>query len=52
MTYFVDPYTKYYEKLSGASDLSGTVSGIVSGMTESTSIITGLNSTVSTSNWK
>lgn len=51
MTYFVDPYTKYYEKLNGASGLSSTVSGISSGMTESRAIIQGLNSTVSTSNW-
>ena len=51
MTYFIDPYTKYYEKLQGASDLSGTVSGIESGMTESTAILTALNSSVSTSNW-
>ncbi len=51
MTYFVDPYTKYYEKLNGASALSSDVTSISSGMTESRAIIQGLNSSVSTSNW-
>jgi hypothetical protein len=51
MTYFIDPYTKYYEKLSGASSMSSDAASITSGMTESRAIVQGLNSTVSTSNW-
>ena len=50
-TYYVDPYTKYYEKLSSATDVSSSADSISSSMTESRAIIQGLNSTVSTSNW-
>ena len=50
-TYYVDPYTKYYEKLSTATDMSSGADSISSSMTESRAIIQGLNSTVSTSNW-
>ena len=50
-TYYVDPYTKYYDKLNSASDMSSNATSIASGMTESRAIIQGLNSTVSTSNW-
>ena len=51
MTYFVDPYTKYFEKLGGASEMVSTAAGIVSSLNESKSIITGINSSIAGSNW-
>lgn len=52
MTYFVDPYKKYYEKLnvaSGMSSKSGTISSNVSTLTSNANNISGK---ISASTWK
>ncbi len=51
MTYFVDPYTKYYEKLNGASSMTSAASGVISGLNESKSIISNVNTSLAGSNW-
>ena len=51
MTYFIDPYKKYYDKLAGASGLADAASLVSGKITESGEIVGKLNSTISNSEW-
>lgn len=52
MSYFVDPYKKYYEALNKSNDLSSAVSSMSETIVESKDIITRINYTISESSWK
>lgn len=52
MTYFVDPYKSYYEKLSQASGMSSSVSSITGKMGDSKTAFSKIQSSLANSNWK
>ena len=51
MTYFVDPYKKYYEKLSDGSNMVSAATSVASSLTESKAIFNGLETSTASSNW-
>lgn len=51
MTYFIDPYKKYYNVLSGASGLGDAASLVSNKVSESGEIVGKLNSSISNSEW-
>lgn len=51
MTYFIDPYKKYYDVLSGAGDLSGSATSMFSIITEADTVVTNVKSAISSSTW-
>ena len=52
MTYFVDPYKKYYDTLSANTNIESESESIVSKMTDINSLIKSLKSSLSSSGWK
>ena len=51
MKYFVDPYKRYYEKLSSMGDVSQSASSVKSSTETATSSITSLSSSIDDSKW-
>lgn len=52
MSYFVDPYKKYYDTLSSKTSITSESSAIVSSIGDSASSISSLKSILSSSTWK
>jgi hypothetical protein len=52
MTYFVDPYKKYYESLKDASGMTGKVSTITSTITTLSTNSKNISNKISSSTWK
>lgn len=52
MSYFVDPYKKYYDTLNSKTSITTESSDITSSVSEATSGITNLKSSLSSSSWK
>lgn len=51
MTYFVDPYKKYYDSLSSVGDLSGNASSMVSKANDVGNMYQKISSSISSSSW-
>ncbi len=51
-TYFIDPYTKYYDALKGAQIIASESEAMASKVSDSMSSVDRLSSIVSTSDWK
>ena len=52
MTYFVDPYKKYYDSLSGASSMTADAEAVSAKVSEVGTTVSSLNSSISTSGWQ
>jgi len=52
MTYFIDPYKKYYEKLGQADGLSSSVTTISSSLGDSKTTLSNITSSISNSAWQ
>lgn len=52
MTYFIEPYTKYYNSLSTAGDLSSSATSISNVISDAETVISNLKSSISSSTWK
>ena len=51
MVYFVDPYKKYYDILSGASNSSSSISSTSDKISSADKIISNINSSITGSQW-
>lgn len=51
MKYFINPYKKYHEKLSGLGNLTGEASAVASSIESAKSSISTLNSSINDSKW-
>lgn len=52
MSFFVDPYKKYYDALNGKTSITSESSNLASSVSESASSISNLKSSLTSSSWK
>lgn len=52
MSYFVDPYKKYYDALNGKTSITSESSNLTSSVSEAASSVSNLKSSLTSSSWK